>query len=148
MPSGILLLARTRIRRYAVRFDDVSAVRRVSSPADAQHDDAERAPILVDLGALFDPHDLLADDYRHGLVVPIRRRQVVLLVAAVETFLDHPQVHPLPTMMQRRLQQPWAIGVLALDDTPTVVLDVRAVARSVMVSHSRADGDLKQNTSR
>jgi chemotaxis signal transduction protein len=131
-------MLRTARRRYAARYDDVYTVWRLASAVDLQrHGDAERAPIGIDLGTLFDPQDQSAGLHRHGLVVPIRRRNVVLLVEAVEDFLVQPQIYAVPAVLRPRLLQPWTIGAVLLDDQPVMVLDVRAVARSVMVMQSR-----------
>jgi hypothetical protein len=66
------------------------------------------------------------------LIVPLRRRYVALLVDYVDTFLERAASVPLPTLLRERLQQPWAVGALVLDDDLIVKLDLRAVARSAM----------------
>ena len=43
---------------------------------------------------------------------------------------------PLPALLRERLQQPWAIGALELDDDLIVKLDLRAVARSAMLGYA------------
>jgi hypothetical protein len=42
----------------------------------------------------------------------------------------------LPTLLRERLQQPWAVGALVLDDDLIVKLDLRAVARSAMLHYA------------
>jgi hypothetical protein len=66
----------------------------------------------------------------------LRRRYVALLVDAVDTFLERAAGVPLPALLRDRLQQPWAIGALALDDDLIVKIDLRAVARSAMLGYA------------
>ena len=137
MASDVLLIVRTALCRYAVRHDDLFEVKLIADPAELRTGGLFNRPCIgVELGPLLDPSDQSTLTRRRALIVPIRRRYVALLVDYVETFLEHATSVPLPTLLRERLQQPWAIGALALDDDLIVKLDLRAVARSAMFTHA------------
>lgn len=71
------------------------------------------------------------------LIVPLRRRTIALLVDAVDNLVDHAIVQPLPPLLRDRLREPWATGVLLIDEQPVVQLDVRAIARSILLRRTR-----------
>jgi chemotaxis signal transduction protein len=89
--------------------------------------------VPVELGEWFDPVDRSAPGRRHALVVPLRRRPIVFLVERIEQALENPQVHPVPAFIAQRLREEWALGVIALEDQLAVLIDLRAVARSVIL---------------
>jgi hypothetical protein len=137
MASDLVLIVRTALCRYAVRRDDVSEVKLIADPAELLASGLLNRPCIgVELGPLLDPTDQSTLTRRRALIVPLRRRYVALLVDYVETFLDHATSIPLPALLCERLHHPWAIGALALDDDLIVKLDLRAVARSAMLSYS------------
>jgi hypothetical protein len=137
MASDVLLVVRTAQCRYAVRYDDLFEVKLIADPADLRAGGLFNRPCIgVELGPLLDPLDQSTLTRRRALIVPLRRRYVALLVDYVETFLEHAANVPLPTLLRDRLQQPWAIGALAIDDDLIVKLDLRAVARSAMLGYA------------
>lgn len=137
MTANLMLIVRTPARRYAVRRDDVFDIRCI--PAFAALDDHarfERPIIGVELGALLEATAAPASTRRHALLVPLRRVFVALLVDAVETFLERGACAPLPALIREQLAWPWAIGALPLDDELILQLDLRAIARSVLLNRS------------
>ena len=137
MPSDVLLIVRTALRRYAVQHDDLFEVKLIADPAELRAGGIYNRPCIgVELGALLDPLDQSTLTRRRALIVPLRRRYVALLVDYVDTFLERAASVPLPALLRERLQQPWAIGALALDDDLIVKLDLRAVARSAMFHYT------------
>lgn len=139
MASDVLLIVRTARCRYAVQHDDISEVKLIADPAELRAAGLYNRPCLdVELGPLLDPADQSTLVRRRALIVPLRRRYVALLVDYVDTFLERTAGVPLPTLLRERLQQPWAIGALTLDDELIVKLDLRAVARSAMLGYASA----------
>jgi hypothetical protein len=137
MANDVLLVVRTALRRYAVRHDDLFEVKLIADPAELRAGGLFNRPCIgVELGPLLDPCDHSLLTRRRALIVPLRRRYVALLVDYVDTFVERAASIPLPTLLRERLQQPWAIGALALDDDLIVKLDLRAVARSAMVAYA------------
>ncbi len=137
MPSDVLLIVRTALCRYAVHHNDLFEVKLIADPAELRAGGLYNRPCLgVELGPLLDPSDQSKLIRRRALVVPLRRRYVALLVDYVDTFLERAASVPLPMLLRERLQQPWAIGALALDDDLIVKLDLRAVARSAMLNYT------------
>lgn len=134
----MLLIVRTTRHRYIVRREDVATLRAFNRRAgNDQEEDADLSSIAVELGALLDPEDVSEMQRRHALIVPLRRRTIALLVDAVDNLVDHAVVQPLPPLLRERLREPWATGVLMLDEHPVVQLDVRAIARSVLLRRTR-----------
>jgi hypothetical protein len=137
MASDVLLIVRTALCRYAVRHDDLFEVKLIADPIELQNGRLFNRPCLgVELGSLLDPSDQSMLTRRRALIVPLRRRYVALLVDYVDTFLERADNLPLPALLRERLQQPWAIGALSIDDDLIVKLDLRAVARSAMLSYA------------
>ena len=137
MASDVLLIVRTALCRYAVRHDDLFEVKLIADPAELRTSGLFNRPCIgVELGPLLDPSDQSTLIRRRALIVPLRRRYVALLVDYVDTFLERAASVPLPMLLRERLQQPWAIGALALDDDLIVKLDLRAVARSAMLNYT------------
>src|SRR3954466_7868477 len=136
MASDVLLIVRTAHCRYAVRHDDLFEVKLIAAPTELRDGKLFNRPCIgVELGPLLDPADQSMLTRRRALIVPLRRRYVALLVDYVDTFLERSAAVPLPALLRERLQQPWAIGALALDDDLIVKIDLRAVARSAMLSY-------------
>src|SRR5262245_50072748 len=137
MANDVLLIVRTALHRYAVSRDDLVDIRLVADPADLRAGGLfKRACIGVELGPLLDPSDCSMLVRRRALIVPLRRRYVALLVDYIDTFLERTSSVPLPRLLHERLAQPWAVGALALDDDLIVRLDLRAIARSAMLSYA------------
>ena len=126
----VSLLVHTGVRRYIIPQGDVFAIRAVNTAAEIQNP----ALVTVDLGAFIDPNDRSEQPPRHGLFVPLRRKQIVLLVSKVDMLEQPLSHHPLPQLMRDNLKQPWAVGVYGLEHDLVVQLDLRAVARSVLLT--------------
>ncbi|MCS6841230.1 MAG: chemotaxis protein CheW [Roseiflexus sp.] len=134
----MLLIVRTARHRYIVRREDVAALRAFTRIASYhQPGDEGRTSIIVELGPLLDPADISVMQRRHALIIPLRRRTIALLVDAVDNLVDHAVVQPLPPLLRERLREPWATGVLMVDEQPVVQLDVRAIARSILLRRAR-----------
>lgn len=134
----MLLIIHTTRHRYVVPREDVATLRAFNRRAG--HDQAEnedRTSLVVELGPLLDPVDISEMQRRHALIVPMRRRTIALLVDAVDNLIDHAVVQPLPPLLRERLREPWATGVLMVDEHPIVQLDVRAIARSILLKRNR-----------
>ena len=137
MASDVMLIVRTAFCRYAVRHDDLFEVKLIVDPAELRTNGLFNRPCIgVELGPLLDPSDQSRLTRRRALIVPLRRRYIALLVDYVDTFLERAACVPLPALLRERLQQPWATGALALDDDLIVKIDLRAVARSAMLSYA------------
>ena len=134
----MLLIIRTAQHRYIVRREDVATLRAMTRGDDGRREDADPSVIAVELGPLIDPADVSTVQRRHALIIPLRRRNIALLVDAVDTIVEHADVQPLPQLLRERLHEPWATGVLLIDDQPVVQLDVRAIARSILLQRTRA----------
>jgi hypothetical protein len=130
----LLLIVRTTNRRYAIRRDDLAAIKVVASQHDLVADEAGRPYVAAELGPVLDPRDHTMLTRRRALVVPLRRRSVALLVDRVDDFLEHATTHPLPPIIATRLREPWATGALLLGEEVVVQIDIRAVARSVLLT--------------
>jgi hypothetical protein len=148
MPNDMLLIVKTAARRYAVRRDDVFEIRMLENAGALDTGASGAWPSLgVELGPLIEPGDQSRLVRRRGLLVPLRRRYVALLVDYVETFIERSDCAPLPALLRERLRLPWAIGALALDDDLILLLDVRAIARSVLVDRANGSGEPNHGTS-
>jgi chemotaxis signal transduction protein len=139
MAAPLLLLVRTALRRYAIRRDDLAALRLVSGAHDLAADESGKPFVAADLGALLDPLDRSTAPRRSALVVPLRRRSVALLVDAVEDLLERAAPGPLPPLLTRHLREPWSAGTLVVGEELLVLLDIRAVARSALLAAQRTD---------
>lgn len=137
MASDVLLIVRTARCRYAVRHDDLFEVKLIADPNELRAGKLFNRPCIgVELGPLLDPSDQSTLIRQRALIVPLRRRYVALLVDYVDAFLERAAAVPLPALLRERLQQPWAIGALMLDDDLIVKIDLRAVARSAMLDYA------------
>jgi chemotaxis signal transduction protein len=133
----MLLIIRTAQHRYIVRREDVATLRAMMRGDDGRREDADPSVIAVELGPLIDPADVSTVQRRHALIIPLRRRNIALLVDAVDTIVEYADVQPLPPLLRERLREPWTTGVLLINDQPVVQLDVRAIARSVLLQRTR-----------
>ena len=147
MANPALIILRTARHRYVARYDDLADMKMVPDRG-ALHDPAQFAQpcVGVELGPLLDPADQSALRRRHALLVPLRRRLVALLADQVEGMLEGGGGQPLPALLRERLREPWAKGALLLGDELLVVLDLRALARSALLTLSD-QADRKGNTS-
>lgn len=146
MSADSLLIVRTARHRYAVRSADMAGMKMLLDPSVLDSSGFQDRPcVAAELGPLLDPADQSAMRRRHALLVPLRRRYVALLVDTVETFLEHGGGAQLPMLLREQLRQPWAVGVLLVDTIPIIQIDLRAVARSVLLV-AQADSDHKGNT--
>jgi hypothetical protein len=136
MTNAATLIVRTAMRRYAVRRDDVQAIRLIGGAADLEAGDGRNPYIGVELGPLLDPNDRSTRSRRHALIVPLRRRFVALLVDHIETFQEQASIAALPALLAAQLRQPWAIGAVEIDTELLVQLDLRAVARTALAQRS------------
>jgi chemotaxis signal transduction protein len=136
----MLVIVHTATRRYAIRRDDLTAMQVVASAQDlAGLSSVERPAIAVDLGSLLDPADQSNPGRKHGLVVPLRRRPIVFLVERVEQAIEQPTIQQLPALIKACLHDMWAIGVLDFEDHLLILLDLRAIARSIMAQRAAAN---------
>ena len=139
LEQPMLLIVRTAQHRYIVRREDVATLRAMTRSGSGDgREDADPSVIAVELGPLIDSSDVSTAQRRHALIIPLRRRNIALLVDAVDTIVDHVDVQPLPQLLRERLHEPWATGVLLINDQPVVQLDVRAIARSILLQRTRA----------
>jgi hypothetical protein len=115
LEKPMLLIVRTAQHRYIVRREDVATLRAMTRGDDGRREDADPSVIAVELGPLIDPADVSTVQRRHALIIPLRRRQ----------------------LLRERLREPWTTGVLLINDQPVVQLDVRAIARSVLLQRTR-----------
>ncbi len=133
MTSSKVLLAQTARQRYAIKRDDVLSIELIGEEGPTQHVDARgNAYIGVELGALIDPADRSTQTRQRALLVALRRRVVALLVDHVE-LVETDKVEVLPALLAERLQQPWSVAALMIEDNLVVQLDIRALARSALL---------------
>lgn len=123
MPDQTLLVVSTPLHRYIIRNDDVQELRLIASPSQYTYD----------LGTLLDPADVSTRSRRPGLVVPLRRKEVIFLIEQVDLLEQAPPLLALPPLLQTHVTQPWATGVLELDGQLALHLDVRAIARAALL---------------
>lgn len=130
----IAVIIRTALRQYAIRRGDVASMLPIHTPAEVVALGSAQYPALsVELGAWFDAADCSPAGRRHALIVPLRRRPIVFLVERIEQALENPHVHPVPSLLANGLREQWALGVITLEDQLAVLVDLRAVARSVVL---------------
>jgi chemotaxis signal transduction protein len=129
----MLMLVHTNQRRYAVDRGDVTELRVINGlDGLAALGTPDRSSVPVDLGAWFDPRDVITTTHWHAMVVPVRRRPIVFLTERIESMIDRQALQPLPALISRRLQEPWVRGVIELEDGLVIAIDLRAVARSIL----------------
>jgi chemotaxis signal transduction protein len=136
----MLLLVYTALHQYAIRRDDLAAIRVIAGQADLdQLGSRDRPAMPIGLGELLDPHDHARQTRQHGLIVPLRRRPLVFLVERVEQTIEAPIIHPIPVLIAKHLRDTWAVGVIEINQMLTILLDLRAIARSILAQRSIAD---------
>ena len=137
--NAVLILVKTARHRYAVRRDQLLDIKIAQSGhAPLSEVSPEQGYSSVELGPLLDPADCSSARRQRALVVSAPRRPIAFLVDEVEAFLEHASCLPLPTLLGNRLQKPWAVGALILDDAVVLQLDLHAVAHSALCSESLA----------
>lgn len=133
MSHCTVLLAQTARQRYAIKRDDVLSIELIGEEGPGQHFDARgNAYIGVELGALINPADRSMQKRQRALLVTLRRRVIALLVDHVE-LVEVDKVVALPALIAERLQQPWSVAALMIEDTLVIQLDIRALARSALL---------------
>lgn len=127
MADETLLLVHTPRQRFLASNADIYTIR-------AGLVEQEPAPnvVQIGLGAFFDPADVSMLKRQHGMVVPLRRKEITFLVDRIDLLEIRPQRYELPPLLVSRLRAPWALGAFAIDDQLVVHLDMRALARSVL----------------
>lgn len=130
-------MIQTALRRYVIDRGDVLSIRLVTRVADfLSGAEFDRPCLGIELGPLLDPSDHSTLTRRRALVVPLRRRYIAFMVDYIDTLPERISSIPLPSLLRERLQQPWAVGALVIDADLIVQLDLRAVARSVLMQKS------------
>ncbi len=130
---ALFLLVRPTTRRYLVRREDLTDMRRIAGPGDLDALGTPARPAVpVELSALLG--EGAPERANQALIVSLRRRPVVFLVQQVEMLIEHARVEPLPALLRTALGDAWSVGAVLIDDEPTIVLDLRAVARSVLAA--------------
>lgn len=133
---AIVLLIHTPQRRYAVKYADITNIRSCTSQEEvASWGSVDRPGIAVDLGELLDQETPVWPQRASALIVTMRRRQIAFVVKKVEEMLEQPNIRPLPEMMCSVLRNQWATGVLDNGGELSIVLDLRELARSILVGH-------------
>jgi hypothetical protein len=130
----MLIIVQTALRRYAVPRGDVASMLPIYSQEQIVALGSAQHPALpVELGAWFDPADQLQVARRHALVVPLRRRPIVFQVERIEQTIEYPVIQPVPALITGAMRDIWALGVVTYEEQLAVLIDLRAVARSVML---------------
>jgi hypothetical protein len=130
----MLIIVQTALRRYAVRRGDVASMLPIYTQEQLMALGSAQHPALpVELGAWFDPADQLHTARRHALVVPLRRRPIVFQVERIEQTIEYPLIQPVPALITGSMRDIWAVGVVTYEEQLAVLIDLRAVARSVML---------------
>lgn len=130
---ALFLLVRPATRRYLVRREDLTDMRRIAGPGDLDAlGTPDRPAVPVELSALLG--EGTPERANQALIVSLRRRPVVFLVQQVEMLIEYARVEPLPALLRTALGDAWSVGAVLIDDEPTIVLDLRAVARSVLAA--------------
>jgi chemotaxis signal transduction protein len=142
MYEHLLLTIRTALHRYIVRREQVGEMRMVTGNDDLTVPDERGRPIInVDLGQILDPQDATRYARCHSLIIPMRRRSVGLLIERIEdasTDRETPDtVQALPPLLAGGLQYPWFSGVVVRDEIPLLVLDVRQIARDILLQEKK-----------
>lgn len=132
MPNDTLLLVHTPRQRFVVPKSDVYTIQSVIS-AEVQAPQTQQ----IALGTLFHPADVSTQKRQHAMIVPLRRREIALLVDRIDMLTTRPQHYDLPALLCSRLQQPWSVAAWEIENQLVIQLDVRAIARSILVSSTR-----------
>jgi chemotaxis signal transduction protein len=140
MNIDLLLNVRTALHRYIVRRGQFDELRLITNEADLEKpDERGRSIVSYNLGGLLDPQDIISPKRCHALIVHMRRRSVALLVERVEDayslvgMAEHETIQPLPPLLAQGIENTWLVGVVVRDDIPLLVLDLRQVARDMLL---------------
>jgi hypothetical protein len=132
-----LLIVCTSQQRYAVRRDQLLGLRMIITAEDMERPDDRGKPVnSMDLGEVLGINSQATHHHRHALVVPSRRRSVLLLVDRVEHLCAamEERLHPFPRLLRHQVARPWFLGVLIEPDAmPVLVLDVRQIAQDILM---------------
>lgn len=126
---SLLIELRAGGHRYFAPHDQVASLTMFDPGAPPAHDERGVPLVARSLAELLGPPTL--GQARQALIVRLRRRAVALLVERVERLADDLPVQQLPTLLRRRLTAPWVLGVVAADEAPILVLDLRRIAADV-----------------
>lgn len=133
----IALLVHTSIRSYGVRQQDLTTIRSCTNREEvASWGTAERPGLAIDLGEFLESAAPVWPQRASALVVTMRRRPIAFIVKHVEQMLEQPDILPLPEIMRASLRTQWATGVLHINGNLSIVLDLRELARSILVGHN------------
>jgi hypothetical protein len=140
--ADMFLTICSHAQRFIVRRDHVRELRLISDEADLERpDERGKTPISCELNALLAGHTHHSIARRHALIVQLRRRSVALLIDRIEdarpTAEWEAYLHPLPSLLARRLARPWFLGVLMRDEIPLLVLDLRQIAQDVLLQRQQ-----------
>lgn len=150
MKADLLITINTTHAQYVLRRDQISELRRVTSPADLERPDLRGKPIRCqELGPLLDPTDVVSQSCQHAVIIPTRRIGLALLVERVDSLHqdDGSQIYPLPALLARHLSHPWYLGVVLRDATPLLLLDLRQIAQYVLLRDAEARSSSKVSVS-
>jgi chemotaxis signal transduction protein len=117
-------------QRFAIPASIVRGIERVreyGAPTTALHTRWGRIP-LCDLAALINPppRDL---DFRYALLILFNNEWIGITVDKVDDMVSlADDVLSLPTLIHDAILDPTVSGVILLDDTPCLVLDLEAFA--------------------
>lgn len=129
--GGLLLDVRAAGRCYFVPRAHVDRLEMLDFAATPVADERGRPVVVRALGPLLARAEEPRSARLQALVVTLRRRTVMLLVDRVEGLEAGVAVQPLAPLLRNRLAAPWVLGVVAGDDTPALVLDLRRIAADV-----------------
>ncbi len=131
----IALLVHTTGQSYTVYYQDLSMIRSCTSQDEvASWGTAERPGLAVDLGEFLEATPPVWPQRATALVVVMRRRPIAFLVKHIEQMLEQPDIQPLPEIMHSSMRQQWATGVFNNAGFLSIVLDLRELARTILVS--------------
>lgn len=134
---SITLLIHTPHYRYAVQHADITSIRSCTSPEEiARWGTPDRPGIAIDLGEFLNADTPVWSQRTSALIVTMRRRPIAFVVRHIEQMIEHAPIQPLPEVIRTALRNHWATGVLENQGTLSIVLDLRELARSILVGHT------------
>lgn len=139
----MLITLQTHLHRYVAHSESAYQLRIVPAGAAPPERGADGRPLVAaELGPLLNRHDASPPARRHALLVPLRRRSVLLMFDAAGELSPHSvELRPLPPLLAARLPHAWVRGVCAADDDLMLVLDLRAIAQ-----HAAAGAAIQSET--
>jgi hypothetical protein len=139
----MLLTLQTHLHRYVAPSDPAFQLRIVPSVGGLPERGADGRPLVAaELGPLLSRDDQSSLTRRHALLVPLRRRSVLLLFDAVTELSPHDaELRPLPSLLAAHLRQGWVRGVCVTSDALLLVLDLRALAMHATAGAAPQPGD-------